>query len=85
MDRLDRYLERLDAQIQTDEQVSRAVEVAVKVAERRAKLLGIDAPERIEASIVEAMQEDVALAELVREAQASAAVAERQLRRGTKP
>lgn len=81
MDRLDRYLERLDAQIQADEQVSRAV----KVAERRAKLLGIDVPERIEASIVEAMQEDVALAELVREAQASAAVAERQLRRGTKP
>lgn len=68
MDRLDRYLERLDAQIQADEQVPRAVEVAVKVAERRAKLLGIDVPERIEASIVEAMQEDVALAELVREA-----------------
>lgn len=57
----------------------------MKVEERRAKLLGVDAPERVEATVVEISQEDVALAELVREAQAAAAVAEQQLREGAKP
>ena len=83
VDRLDRYLARLDAQIQDDEAAGRAarnIEVAVKVSERRAKLLGIDAPERVEATVTEVTQEDLALAELVREAQAAAAVAEAQLR-----
>jgi hypothetical protein len=46
---------------------------------------GVDAPERIEATVTEVTQEDVALAELVREAQAAAAVAEQQLREGAKP
>jgi FtsH-binding integral membrane protein len=36
----------------------------------------------VEATVVEISQEDVALAELVREAQAAAAVAEQQLREG---
>ncbi len=42
-------------------------------------LLGIDAPKRVEATIVEATQEGIALAELVREAQSAAAVAKQQL------
>jgi hypothetical protein len=83
LDRLDRWLEKLDAQIQDDEaagRVARNIEVAVKVAERRAKLLGIDAPEKVEATVHEVTQEDIALAELVREAQAAAAVTEARLR-----
>jgi hypothetical protein len=52
------------------------------VSEQRAKLFRIDEPEQVEATITEVTQENVALAELVREAQA--AVAEQQLRGGTK-
>jgi sRNA-binding carbon storage regulator CsrA len=55
----------------------------VKVEKRRAKLLGVDAPEHVEVTVVEISQEDVALADLVREA--AAAVAEQQLRERTKP
>lgn len=83
LDRLDRWLTKLDAQIQDDRSVARNVEVAVKVAERRAKLLGIDAPEKIDATVYEVTQEDVALAELIREEQAKAAVTEQQLRERT--
>jgi hypothetical protein len=77
LDRLDRWLEKLDAQIQDDEAAggcARNIEVAVKVAERRAKLLGINAPEKVEATVHEVSATDVALAELVQEAQAAAAV-----------
>lgn len=80
LDRLDRWLAKLDAQIAKDQSVARNVEVAVRVSERRAKLLGLDAPERVEATITEVTQEDIALAELVAEAQMQAATAEQALR-----
>jgi hypothetical protein len=80
LDRLDRWLAKLDAQIDKDQSVARNVEVAVRVSERRAKLLGLDAPEKVEATITEVTQEDVALAELVAEAQMQAATAEQALR-----
>ncbi len=83
VDRLDLCIERLHDQIQDPDaagRLARNVEVLVKVEERRAKLLGVDAPERIEASVVEISQEDGALAKLVREAQAAAAVVEQDLR-----
>ena len=83
VDRLDLCIARLHSQIQDDEQgarLARNIEVLVKVEERRAKLLGVDAPERVEATVHEVSATDVALAELVREAQAAAAVAEAQLR-----
>jgi hypothetical protein len=83
VDRLDLCIERLHDQIQDDEQagrLARNIEVLVKVEERRAKLLGVDAPERVEATVHEVSATDVALAELVREAQAAAAVAEAALR-----
>ena len=83
LDRLDRWLTKLDAQIQQNQSVARNVEVAVKVAERRARLLGIDAPERIDATVHEVSQEDVALAELIREEQAKAALVEQQMRERT--
>lgn len=63
--------------------LARNVEALVKVEKRRAKLLGVDAPEHVEVTVVEISQEDVALADLVREA--AAAVAEQQLRERTKP
>lgn len=80
LDRLDRWLAKLDAQIAEDRYVARNVEVAVRVSERRAKLLGLDAPEKIEATVTEVTQEDIALAELVAEAQMQAANAEARIR-----
>lgn len=82
LDRLDRWLEKLNDQIAQGYQVARSIEVAIRVSERRAKLLGIDAPERVEATVTEVTQEDIALAELVAEAQAAASVTEQQLREG---
>lgn len=82
VDRLDRYLKRLDEQIEQGYAIARNTEVAVRVSERRARLLGIDAPQQVEATVVQVTQEDLALAELVREAQAAAAVEESRLREG---
>jgi len=82
-DALLRYKKALDAQIQAGRSVARNVEVAVKVSDSLRKLLGIDAPTQVEAVVHQVDQTDIALAELVREAQAAAAVAEQNLREGT--
>ncbi|HET9255118.1 MAG TPA: hypothetical protein VFO16_07940, partial [Pseudonocardiaceae bacterium] len=42
-----------------------------RLLDRRARMLGYDVPERVEATVTEVTQEDLALAELVREAQAA--------------
>lgn len=57
-----------------------AVDRVIKLQDRAAKMLGTDAPEKVEASVTQVTQEDIALAELVREARAQAAVEEQQLR-----
>lgn len=44
IDRYDAWLVKLNEQIGDGHQVARNVEVAVKVSERRARLLGVDAP-----------------------------------------
>jgi transcriptional regulator with XRE-family HTH domain len=44
IDRYDAWLVKLNEQIDEGNQVARNVEVAVKVSERRARLLGVDAP-----------------------------------------
>lgn len=44
IDRFDNWLLRLAEQIDEGKQVARNIEVAVKVSERRAKLLGADSP-----------------------------------------
>jgi hypothetical protein len=80
LERLDVWLAKLNEQIDRGYQVARSIEVAARILERRAKLLGIDAPEKIEATITEITQEDVALAELVAEAQMQAANAEARIR-----
>lgn len=74
------WLAKLNEQIRDNYAVARNVEVGTRLLEREAKLLGIDAPERVEATVTEVTQEDIALAELVAEAQAASAVAEQQLR-----
>lgn len=55
------------------------------MSERIARLTGADVLQQVKATVVQVTQEDIALAELVREAQAAAAVAEAQLHEGAKP
>lgn len=85
LDRLDRWLVKLDGEIEAGLDLAKNIATAVRVSERRCRLMGADAPERVEATVAEISQEDVALAELVREAQAAAALAEHQLRGGISP
>lgn len=51
LDRLDDWLVRLNAQVRDGRQVARSIEVALRVEERRAKLMGIDAPERMSTEV----------------------------------
>lgn len=80
LERLDSYLLRLEKRLAQGEDPVRVVPVVMKVLERRARYLGLDEPEKIEAAVTQVTQEDLALAELVREAQASAANRESALR-----
>ena len=48
LDRLDRWLVKLDEEIEAGNQVARNVDSAVRVSERRARLLGVDAPQQSE-------------------------------------
>lgn len=82
LDQIRDWLAKLNDQIDVGVAVARNVEVGTRLLEREAKLLGIDAPQQVQATVTQVTQEDVALAELVREAQAAAAVAEAQLRKG---
>lgn len=73
LDRLDRYLLECENIASTAEKPSErlaAMDRALKVGERRAKLLGLDAPERSEVTIHEVDPADAALAELIREERA---------------
>lgn len=62
LDRLDRWLVRLDAQIESGFAVARNVEVAIRVSERRSKLLGLDAPvrSRVETVTLDMIDEQIA-------------------------
>lgn len=80
LEQIKAWLIKLNEQINRDQYVARNIEVGTRLLEREAKLLGIDAPERLEATITEVTQEDIALAELVAEAQMQAANTEAQLR-----
>lgn len=74
------WLKKLNDQIAEGFAIPRCVEVGTRLLEREAKLLGIDAPQQIEATVTEVTQEDIALAELVAEAKARSAMAEDALR-----
>lgn len=81
LDRYDRYLSKLEAAIDEEgADVAKLVASAVRVSEARRKLLGYDAPQRVEATVHQVDQVDVELAEVVREAQANAALEEQRIR-----
>lgn len=48
IDRYDSWLVKLNEKVDAGDQVARNIEVAVKVSERRARLLGVDAPAQAE-------------------------------------
>lgn len=55
------------------ELVLKATDRVLKISAQRAALLGLNAPVRIDATVMEVTQEDVELAEMIREAKAKAA------------
>lgn len=57
-----------------------AVANIMKATERKAKLLGLDAPVRVEAQVAEVTQADLELQQMIREAAAEAAAKESQLK-----
>jgi hypothetical protein len=80
--RLDAYLARLQPKIVEGD--DRAINTAVRISESRRKLLGLDMPTRIEASVLshEVTPQDIELQELLREAKAKNAVTEAAIRAG---
>lgn len=72
LDRLDRYLLALEQAALSPDPKDKvaAVNSALKLQERRAKLLGLDAPERSEVTIHEVDPADAELAQLIREERA---------------
>lgn len=82
LEQIREWLAKLNEQIKRDYAVARNVEVGTRLLEREAKLLGIDAPEKVDATITTVSPEDIELRELIAEAQAKAALEEQQLREG---
>lgn len=78
--RLDRYLAALDQRVQAGD--VNAIQAALRVSDRRSKLLGLDAPIQVEGTFTEVTQEDLELAEMMREAQARVRAQEDALRGG---
>lgn len=78
--RLDRYLEKLDPEIEAGN--PKAIAQALRVAERRARLLGLDSPVQIEMQVHEKTQADLELEEMVREAQARNAMLRAEITAG---
>jgi hypothetical protein len=70
-----------DAPLDDDEFVLKCIDRLTRISERRSKLEGWDAALRVDATVVETTQEDIALAAMVREAQAKAAADEARLTR----
>lgn len=63
-----------------DGPVLAAVDRLLKIQDRRAKLLGLDAPTQVQATVTEVTQADLELTDLISEAKARNAVAEQALR-----
>ena len=81
LDRLDSYLQKVECALdQPDADLPKLLGTALRVGERRAKLLGLDAPERIDASVTQIGKDDVELMELLNEAKARQAREEDELR-----
>jgi hypothetical protein len=74
--------------LQDDGPVLAAIDRLIKIEDARRKnnesqrkLLGLDAPTKVDAQVTEVTQQDIELAELVREAQAKNAAEEQRIRR----
>lgn len=80
LDRLDSWLVKLTEQIKQGRSVARNVEVAIRVEERRAKLLGVDEAERADITVHQVDQRDLELSEMLREAKAQIAAEESEPR-----
>lgn len=63
VDRLMRYLERLDERI--DDGDDKAISIALKISERLCKMLGADMPTQVEVNKTETTQVDLALRDLI--------------------
>lgn len=73
LDRLDRYLlatERIAHEAADPKDALAAMDRALRIQERRAKLLGLDAPDRAEFTVHEVDKADAELAAMVREEKA---------------
>lgn len=80
--RLDGYLARLQSKVAKGD--DRAINTAVRISESRRKLLGLDMPARLEATVQhqEVTQQDLELQEMIRAAKAKVATEEAALRDG---
>lgn len=79
-ERLDSYLARLAPKIADGD--DRAINTAVRIGERRSKLLGLDMPTRVDATLEthEVTERDIELRQLIAEAKANNALEVAQLR-----
>lgn len=83
LDRLDDLLRRAYAILKDEDDPDvrlKAMDRMLKIGERRSKLLGLDAPQRVDATVTETTQADLELDEMVREAKARNALKEQELR-----
>lgn len=77
--RLDALLDNLWPRVEQGD--DKAVANVLRVMDRRAKLLGLDAPAKQDITVQQVDPKDIELAELIREAQAKAAANVEELRR----
>lgn len=72
LDRLDTWLARLEDQLDNGEAPERVVPVLLKVQERRARLLGLDAPERAEMTVASVPADDAVTLDVLARARQAA-------------
>ena len=77
--RLDSYLAALDDRVRAGDPAS--VQAALRVSDRRAKLLGLDAPVELHATVTELTEAEAELQQMLREARVAVAMEEDALRR----
>ncbi|MGH3536649.1 MAG: hypothetical protein ACRDQG_18300 [Pseudonocardiaceae bacterium] len=78
IDRFDQWLVALNGKIDAGDQVARNIEVAVKVSERRAKLLGADAP--VQTEITATVEQRPEVLDLIAQAKVEQAAQEAVIR-----
>lgn len=82
--RLERWQQVLELKLENPRVTTHEAVIAtlLRLSERRAKLLGLDAAQKIEAQVHEVSAADIELAELTREAQAKAALEVQRIQEG---